>query len=275
MTPRTPLKKLCQQLRIPMQPADEVATSQRISDERLIGILGTLDSIINHDAILIGGTTTHPTLLGYRSMRSLGNNLDYVGGRQAIRELKTEFRHLSYDPRDFIFLHYDGVMVRMTLDHIYDWNVTSEFRAAARDVETERGKIHVAAPEYTIMLKLRKAVERYNEQQSRRGKDHLDIVNLFLAPQYRTELPHINYSLLAELCFKDVTPDLFKIGKLVLENLDAAKKHLKRDEWLKVHDLHRQQREKPASDIYTELQKAITVQYMPLHIENMTKQHLL
>lgn len=272
MTKRTALGKLCAQLRIPTAALEEATGTKRLSDERLLGVLGTLDSIFTEEAILIGGTTTHPALLGYRPMRSLGHNLDYIGGRQCVRDLKQEFHTLFYDPRDFVFLHYDTVRVRLALDHIYDWQVTDNFRTTARDAETERGRIHVAAPEYTIMLKLRKAGEQHETQQGRRGKDHLDIANLLLAPHYKVTISPINYPLLAQLCFAHVTTDLFKIGKLILETFAATKKTLNKEEFKTLYDPETSGHS-TSNDIYTSLQDSISAKYLPHHLASISTQN--
>jgi len=165
-----------------------------------------LSELLEGNLVYIGGQTVHRALLGFRPMRRPSNDIDVVCDTPVVSSLVSNFnggQDFFYAPRnDELFMDYQGLPVSFVLGHVHDWQVTHQFFDDAMSFETLGRRIQVASPEYTIMMKMRRAhaMERFF------GKDRYDIVCFMLAPQMRPDdLRAVDYEQVADLLFNDVT----------------------------------------------------------------------
>ncbi len=88
-----------------------------------------------------------------------------------------------------------------------------------------KSKCTVAAPEYTITLKLRRA----HAKARLFGKDKIDITNLLLAPYFKPELQQVNLEKVSELLHEEVTDDYSEVTSW-LDELHTHINQLRRGE---------------------------------------------
>lgn len=175
------LENLCNHFNIPIKKIDYskychvTPTSNEIFD-----CMYHLCDLLGDDLIIYGGQSIHPKLLGYKHIRKVSNDIDCViseTGVEKIVEFFDQNKYYCVENRGDLFLDYCGLPVGLNLEYIHDWKITNEFKKDKIAFPIKNATINVASPEYTIMLKVRRA-----ESNDRFfGKDKLDIANLMIA----------------------------------------------------------------------------------------------
>ncbi len=223
---------------------------QKPSHEELLKLMLELNTHLDGKMIVIGGQTLNPELLGHRSMRRPSNDIDTIVTEEGVQKLESAFgnnEHFFYYPEhDELFLEYAGLPVGFSIGKIHDWKIPQDFYKSTISFVFPQSAVTVASPEYTMMLKLRRA---YSEQRLF-GKDKVDITNLLLASYFRPTTTTIDMPKVAGLIHEHITSNHSEIQPYI-EELARAKENLKKNE------------RQPFSENYEKLNTAITQQYAP------------
>ena len=179
------LSQLCTDYGIPYKATDWNLYRQISSSNDLLEASTGLYRNSGNDTIVVGGHVVLPELLGLRNMRKPSGDIDSVASEQGIRRLFNTtdlYGNVHYGSKECeLFLELNGIPIGVSLDKIHDWDVTDDFRQSSLEIETEKGKVRVALPEYQIMLKLRRGYHCMETNRPFYGKDRIDIANIFLA----------------------------------------------------------------------------------------------
>ncbi len=198
--------RLCEELVIPLKLLDDetkkVYREQRFNAEELVQKAAVLDTILNHELIVIGGIVVSPQLLGYRQMRRPSNDLDTVTTENGIRILHREFGQNGRNDSFFrtvnygdIFLDYGKVPCSFDVAVTHSWTIPFDFYQRIKTISIGEGQVNVIAPEYLITLKIRRCIRAERIY----GKDILDIANVLLAPYFRSYLSAVDLQYTAAL----------------------------------------------------------------------------
>jgi len=205
------LKNLCIEFNIPSDNLDTETYNSRFRDINREGdnILQTaieLDAISNHQMIVLGGLTTYPQLLGHRFMRRPSNDIDSVITFEGFFNLSNNFKNSSEffysSDHDGISLIYNNCPIGFWMDEIRNLKLPKDFYDSAVPIFFSNGQVSCCAPEYTIMLKLRRA--KFKKRVY--GKDKIDITSLLLAPYFRENLRKVDLDKTSELIKEYLSP---------------------------------------------------------------------
>lgn len=151
--------------------------------------------------VVFGGQTATPQLLGFKNMRRLTNDIDFAVSGSTLAKLQLQ-SDLSYFPEYNVYYGYsNGILCVFNCGHIHDWTIPADFFSRAATVSTDAGSVRVCAPEYSVMLKMRRG--KCNQLQMF-GKDSLDIINILCASRFRSGLPLIDRNFLQHLIRKHI-----------------------------------------------------------------------
>lgn len=175
--------------------------------------------------VLYGGQTATEDIFGFRKMRDLTNDIDYVMQETVIADIiKNE--NISYCPEyDIFFAYQEEIPITFTFQHIHDWQVSYDFFTTAQVVSFNDGQLYCCSPEYTIMLKFRRSLYCMKSKRCVFGKDCIDIINLLMAPLYRSDLNKLDFDRLLDLLKTHVTSNTQELLK-ILEYIYKYKQHL-------------------------------------------------
>lgn len=176
---------------------NKIYRDKRLDSEKVVGAITSLREEYV-DFMMFGGQTAHPELLGFRNMRISSDDVDSVITVNGLCDLSRCFnnRNLFYIPEfQKVYLGHKGVPFIFALDYIHDWEIDPDFRHSSVFMYLRGVPVELAAPEYTIMMKMRRAQENGRFF----GKDRLDIANLLLAPYFKEDLNQIDFDRLGEL----------------------------------------------------------------------------
>jgi len=239
------LLETCRNLGIPDGRVDyRKYTDFNPTPEEALSVMSELDDALDHEVIMIGGQTVHPKLLGLRQMRKPSNDVDCVTTAEGVKKIHENFKGLSNfflsEDHGDLFLEYQGFPIGFVTDNIHDWEIDQNFRQSALTLPVDRGsQITVASPEYTIMLKIRRA----DSKGKLFGKDRIDISSLLLAPKYRSDLRDVNMDEVASLTYDHVTCDYARVKRWI-DELGMVYKNLNKDEMKIFGDISYQFMEK-------------------------------
>jgi hypothetical protein len=221
------LKQLCFELGI---RSDNISTEEYNSrfrgiynPENTLKTAIEIDKISNHKSVVLGGLTTYPQLLGYRFLRMPSNDVDCVTNFEGLFNIRNHFKD---NPELFYSSDHDGVSlihnncpVGFWIDKIRDWETPRDFFDSAIPLFFPDGQVTCCAPEYTIMLKLRRA----KQKQRIFGKDKIDISSLLLAPYFRLELKGVDIKKTSELIKEHLYPTEDEVNYWITSLKDAEK----------------------------------------------------
>ncbi len=188
---------------------------EEYTEDKIYDLVEYFGSVYGEDLVLYGGQTATERVYGFKRIRDITNDLDFVCTDQGIRAVSDGRERLFYHPRfDIFFSVRDNVPVSFALTHIHDWPVDRGFFAAAGKAAGFRSPIRCCSREYSIMLKLRRMSGRLDRGEQPFGKDALDIINMAAAPCVRADLPPLDFSLLGSIVADYVTADPERIEEL-------------------------------------------------------------
>jgi hypothetical protein len=225
------LSQLCQEYGVPARITDWDKYRYRAPLNCLLGASSRLYTLSDFGTIVVGGHAITPELLGYRQMRKRSGDIDTVSGEDGLRALLEKVD--SYDDVHYgireeeLFLAEGSIPLGVNLNRIHDWDVPPDFRESSILFEVDGiGPIRVAAPDYQIMLKLRRGRYCLDTERPFFGKDRIDIANLALASLYQGGVKHIDIRRLGELVLEHVSSDLNCLSILCssLDNTGSLKK---------------------------------------------------
>ncbi len=224
----TKLADLCRRMGIGQKESDygRYAELKPDSSQVLDSIYG-LGRILGQEGVVIGGSTAHPELLGYRQMRRPSADIDCVVTDDGVAVLKDNFGDDMFYSQMFngCFLDYEGTPVGVFAFDIHGWEIGSDFMNSARTIPRGQESVTVASPEYTIAMKAR----RGQMNGEFRGKDRIDTANLLISPVLKNRPLPINTDKIASLAFDNVTTD-YRWAAGWIEDLEMAVKNLKPEE---------------------------------------------
>ena len=212
------LEELCRYFKIPKKEINH--KKYRDKAKSLDYIETSLSFFYNEinqakEFLIIGGKTASPLLLGLRQMRKLSNDIDFITTENGAIKLIKKFRgneSFFYSNYKNLFLEYNGLPFVFNFKKIHDWEIPNDMWDSAVKKMIKDTELKISSPEYTIMLKLRRA---YQEKRFF-GKDKLDIASLLLAPLYK-ELKEVNLNKTARLIYENITKDKEEIIKYIFE----------------------------------------------------------
>lgn len=175
--------------------------------------------------LLYGGQTATPLFYGYKAMRTFTNDFDFLVREEALGAVVDALKPVFDSEHGVFFGYIERVLFSLTAGHIHDWPVPDDFFTAARPISCDGQPLFLCAPEYTIMLKLRRGLAH----RELFGKDAIDIINLLAAPLFRPGLPLLNLHRAARLvldhCGREAIPLTWEIGRQ-LDHLPAPDRPL-------------------------------------------------
>ena len=183
-----------------------------VDSDLIRDVLSSMAAKHNNRIILYGGQTATPLLFGYKHMRTYTNDLDFISREEDLSAIITS-ENLKFDTKHGVFFGYEmDVIYTLSSGSIHNWEIPDDFIASCRKIKFGNHYLSVCSPEYTIIMKLRRALEN---GCTLFGKDAIDIINLIIAPIYRQDLEPINTDKLDKLlhshCSRDI---LFLVGQI-------------------------------------------------------------
>ena len=218
------IKEICERLDIPQ---DHVRRELYKRDEThyddVLPALKELNAVSEGQIIIYGGQTTHPSLLGYRKMRLPSDDIDCVCSESGIGLINDNYgREYSngkgpkicyYEPFDTLFMYFDGFPTDLVSENFHDWEIPEDIEEFKTVVPLGDNEISVCRPEYTIMLKMKRAKDHNNFW----GKDQIDIAHLLLSPGEKEELKDVDLKEASHLIEENVTEDKEVIERYLSE----------------------------------------------------------
>ncbi len=230
------LYKIAKKHNIPF--IDLLPPSDRLYDKKDIFILmKRFYRDYKNNIILYGGQTATEKIFGFKQMRDLSNDLDYVLLEKGLTQILQHKKLQYYPPFDIFFINIDNIPITFCYDYIHDWKVTDDFLSSARVVDFEDEKVFVCSPEYTIMLKFRRCLHCSTQKRSIFGKDCVDIVNILAATEMKTTRILLDFELLLSLLLFHVSEQTQEL-RLILDGIYKYRNHLpakNRDVFEKVY----------------------------------------
>jgi hypothetical protein len=180
---------------------------EEYSEGKVYGVLARYAQEYRDSLILYGGLATGNRVYGFKRIRSLSTDLDFVCTRSGLDKALSRERVFYHVPFDVFFAISENVPISLAFGHIHDWRIADSFYSSSRYMNLEEGQAFCASPEYVIMLKLRRMQERLDKGERPFGKDALDIINVLAAPRFRRDLHPVNVGELRTLINSEVTQD--------------------------------------------------------------------
>lgn len=221
------LLDICKEMKIPIIAAPhERYANFKPTHQEILSASQRLTEKMKGNLILIGGQTVHPQILGYKGLRSPSDDLDGITNVLGIEALAKIKHPLNFIPDyNCLFTDFQNFPVFLVTEKVHDWHITYDFLNSIIPISGVRA----CAPEYTIMMKTRRAQEKGRFF----GKDILDIAALMLAPSFREELRHLDYEKIKELVTSNTNISL----ACLIENVQKAYTQLKPGEQKKLSEL--------------------------------------
>ncbi|MFW6283329.1 MAG: hypothetical protein ACOC1P_04730 [Minisyncoccales bacterium] len=228
------LDELCKEIGIERKTlTEEDMKKYRNNDpgsEEVLNSMLEVNKILEGNAIVIGGSSVHPKLLGFRKMRKLSNDLDCITDEKGIRTLYENFKDKLFQTTNYgdVFMEYKSLPFGFDTNETHGWEIPEDFFSDAVEFNLTNPPLKTISPEYIITLKSRRAMEKGRVF----GKDKLDTANVILAPYFKEEKEKKNYvdiektaSLMRRHSFGNLEG-----AKDYIESLGQARDHLKKSE---------------------------------------------
>lgn len=216
--------------------------AEEYSDEKVFGVLDSFAERLGGDIVLYGGITATERIYGYKRIRDVTTDLDFVateagvskllekGGVRGPSRLSRRGERLYYhEGFDILFAVADNLPVSFALGHIHDWPVDDDFFAAARIVRPGATEVRCASREHCVMLKWRRGDRLVLDGGKPFGKDALDILNIFAGAACRDGPGSIDLDFLDRILRSAVTDDAARLLAF-LEFVERHRRHLSQGE---------------------------------------------
>lgn len=205
---------------------DEIGLEpEAYGDEKIFGLVEYFAATYGEELVLYGGQTATERFYGFKRIRDITTDLDFVSTADGLRRLLLQEKLYYHRKFDILFAVRDNVPVSLAQTHIHDWEIDPGFFRAAETVRGLRCPVRCCSREYSIMLKLRRTSGRLDRGERPFGKDALDIVNVITAPYLRSDLEQVDFLETAALVRHHVADDPDRFGAM-LEFIDAYRDHL-------------------------------------------------
>ncbi|MEW5815063.1 MAG: hypothetical protein AB1798_06665 [Spirochaetota bacterium] len=198
---------------------------RNFSEQHIFDLIGSFASQYETDLILYGGQTATERIYGYKRMRSITNDLDYVCTFKGVKRIIDNLQVLYHPEFDILLILIQGIPVTFTYKHIHNWIIPEDFMQSVRPVRLNDYTVLCCAPEYSILLKFCRAFECI--QQGRRifGKDAIDIINMLTAPYFNSSRSPVDVEKVGRLLKTHVTEDCSTVIR-IMEEISCYENHL-------------------------------------------------
>ncbi len=183
-------------------------------EEKIFALVERFAAAYDGSLVLYGGQTATARVYGFKRIRDITNDLDFVCTPAGLESVARRERLLYHAGYDILFSSRDNVPLSFALEHIHDWPVDEGFFGSAREVRGFAWPMRCCSPEYSIMLKMRRMNERLDHGGAPFGKDALDIINMVTAPYIRSDLAPVDFVRLAELLRASVSREASRLAAL-------------------------------------------------------------
>jgi hypothetical protein len=185
------------------------------TEDKMFSLVEYYGSTYDGELVLYGGQTATERIFGFKRIRDVTTDLDFVCTDDGISRIADGRERLFYHARfDILFSVRDNVPVSFALRHIHDWPVDEGFFSTAETARGFRCPVRCCSREYSIMLKMRRMNECLNNGKAPFGKDALDIINMTTAPYLRSDLPPVDFPLLGRIVKEYVSADPERLERL-------------------------------------------------------------
>lgn len=185
------------------------------TEDKIFGLIEHFAAAYGGELVLYGGQTATERIYGFKRLRDITNDLDYVCTAAGLDRVLREERLFYHPAFDIFFGVRDNVPLSFAATHIHDWPVDGNFFLASTPVRGFSHPVRCCSREHSIMLKLRRMSGRLDRGAAPFGKDALDIINMLVAPRVRADLPPVDCASLAALVRKHVSADAERLDRLI------------------------------------------------------------
>ncbi len=191
--------------------------SAKLDTSTALEILGYFSGRYRRGLVLYGGQLATPLFWGFKQMRKLTNDFDFVVSEPILVEMIGS-EGLSYNPEYHIFFTYlDGIICCFTSGSIHGWDIPEDFFTMAAEFKIQGREISVCSREYTVALKFRRAVAGGGDLF---GKDAIDIINIVSAPAFRKDLPPLDFGRTASIVLAHAGSGAVSLYSSLFEHLN-------------------------------------------------------
>ena len=183
-------------------------------DDKIFRLVDRFASIYGGSLVLYGGLTASERIFGFKRIRTVSNDLDFVCTPEGVEAALARERPFYHEDFDVLFAIVDNIPVSFSFAHIHDWRISEDFFASSLFVQAGSEPIRCSSREYAIMLKLRRMDCLASQGKHLFGKDALDIINMLTAPCFKKELPPVALERLCSLVKAEVTANTGRLRAL-------------------------------------------------------------
>jgi hypothetical protein len=203
------LTKLCEQYKIPLKkiPEENMDFYRKTypSEDFMVNNLIEINKLLKNNLIHIGGLSACSQILGFRPMRRVSNDLDFIINEEGIKLLDDYFHEKLFQTLDYydLFLEYNNIPVGFDIEETHDWKIPGDFFDSIVKLNLEGNIINSISPEYLISLKARRGILKNRFY----GKDAIDTINVILGSINKKDLNNLNYDKLSVLLLTHASKD--------------------------------------------------------------------
>jgi len=155
--------------------------SLKLDENQLLKIAHFMCKLSPKNILLIGGGNVMTQTAGYKRMRDLSDDLDFITNDEGIAEVRRFFdlkKHYHNGTRsDGEVSYVNGIVVMFFYEHIKGWKIPeSAFESYVVNC-TSAGQIYSVPPELNIALKIRRGSSKSPDPHIY-GKDALDFATI-------------------------------------------------------------------------------------------------
>jgi len=177
------------------------------ADNKIFHLVDRFAATYGGSLVLYGGLTACERIFGFKRIRTISNDLDFVCSPEGLELVLERERTFYHEDFDVLFAIVDNVPVSFSFVHIHDWRINEDFFASSVLMHAGSEQVRCSSHEYAIMLKLRRMDCLATHGKHLFGKDALDIINILTAPCFKKELVPIDLEKLCSLIKAEVTTD--------------------------------------------------------------------
>jgi hypothetical protein len=189
---------------------------QSYDDEKIFGLLNRYAEAYGEGLVLYGGVTATERFYGLKRIREITNDLDFVctpEGLEALLAGEALFYHSRFD---VLYSVTDNVPVSFAFEHIHDWPIDQGFFESS-ELKVPCGlPVRCCSKEHSIMLKMRRSIEKISRGDQAFGKDALDILNMIAGSACRGGEEPVDVDALCALVLRCVSSDAALLARLML-----------------------------------------------------------
>lgn len=150
-------------------------------EETIFPLMAEFYTEFGKELIVYGGLTATPQVYGFKKLRSVTNDIDFLCSPQGLRAVLESKPVVYMKTYDVLYMSINQIPITFSCGHIHDWVVVDEIFATARVLNCDKGAIFCIGPEYSIFLKLLRSLECVHHERKIFGKDAADIINILIS----------------------------------------------------------------------------------------------